>query len=61
MLIGISCIGNLVGPLVTGIVYDIWGELPPYMADFFRCRPCIIRFNLDIIDTTVTTGFDPLE
>ena len=26
MLIGISCIGNVIGPLVTGIVYDVWGN-----------------------------------
>jgi len=26
MLIGLSCVGNLIGPLATGIVYDIWGN-----------------------------------
>jgi MFS family permease len=26
MVIGISCIGNIIGPLATGIVYDIWGN-----------------------------------
>ena len=25
-LIGISCIGNVIGPFVTGIVYDVWGN-----------------------------------
>jgi len=26
LVIGISCIGNVIGPLATGIVYDIWGN-----------------------------------
>ena len=26
MVIGLSCIGNIIGPLATGIVYDIWGN-----------------------------------
>ncbi len=26
MVIGISCIGNIIGPLVTGIVYDVWAD-----------------------------------
>jgi len=26
LVIGLSCIGNIIGPLATGIVYDIWGN-----------------------------------